>query len=152
MTELCSEAERLLREHFAYYVSLAKHMQGNFVQYRDDLLRIYPLYLDEEGRKRNHIPDPKPHTIAPLIMIDELLGPLNNRGLFAKLIITEGGPENGMTKGYLCKELEKCGWISGTNASTAALPVHEVDPRTGGNYRSEPPEPHGKVVPSATAA
>lgn len=151
--ELSGVAERLLHEYFAYYVSLAEHMQGNFVQYRDDLLRIYPLYLDEEGRKRNHIPDPKPHTIAPLIMIDQLLGPLNNRGQFAAVIIKKGGPANGMTKGYLCKELKKCGWISsGTNASTATLPVHEVDPRTGGNYRSEPHEPHGKVVPSATAA
>lgn len=149
MGRLFKLAERLLHEYFAYYVSLAGHMQGNFVQYRDDLLRIYPLYLDKEGRADNNIPDPKPHTIAPLIMIDQLLGPLNNRGLFAKLIITEGGPANGMTKGYLCKELEECGWISGTNASTATLPVHETDPRTVGNYRSEP---HGKVVLPATAA
>lgn len=154
MTELLSEAERLLREYFAYYVSLAKRMQGeDRLQYRDYLLRIYPLYLDEKERDRNNIPDPEPHTIAPLIMIDELLSPLNNRGLFAKLIITEGGPANGMTKGFLLKELEKCGWISsGTNASTATLPVHEVDPRTGGNYRSEPHEPHGKVVLPAAAA
>lgn len=154
MTELLSEAERLLREYFAYYVSLAKRMQGeDRLQYRDYLLRIYPLYLDEEGRKRNHIPDPEPHTIAPLIMIDQLLSPLNNRGQFAVVIIKKGGPANGMTRGYLLKELEKCGWISsGTNASTATLPVHEIDPRTGGNYRSEPHEPHGKVVLPATAA
>lgn len=153
MGSILELAEELLRANWRRYLHRAKDMQQHYVWHRTELLQLYPCYLDKKGRADNNIPDPKPHTIAPLIMIDELLSPLNNRGLFAKLIITEGGPANGMTKGFLLKELEKCGWISsGTNASTATLPVHEVDPRTGGNYRSEPHEPHGKVVLPAAAA
>ena len=148
---ILKSAEELLRTNWHDYLDRAEDMQQHYVQYREELLQLYPFYLKEEARKRNNIPDPKPHTIAPLLVIRDLLGPLNSRGLFAILIIEASDLSDKAKQGYI-ESLEKGGWTLGTNASTATLPVHEIDPRTGGNYRPGSHEPHGKVVPSATAA
>ena len=139
-------AEKLLRTNWHDYLCLAEDMQQNFVWHREELFQVYPYYFDKEGRKCNNIPDPEPHTIAPLLVIRDLLGPLNSRGLFAKLIIKVSDLSD-MDKERYIASLEDGGWTSGTNASTATLPVHETDPRTGGNYRPGPP--HRKVVAAA---
>lgn len=151
MGRLFKLAEWLLRTNWPVYLQRAKDMHQDPVQHREELLQVYPYYFDKEGRKRNNIPDPEPHTIAPLLVIRDLLGPLNSRGLFAGLIVEVSDLDDKDKEEHI-ESLEKGGWTSGTNASMATLRVHETDPCTVGNYRSEPHEPHGKVVPSATAA
>lgn len=151
MGRLFKLAEWLLRTNWPVYLQRAKDMHQDPVQYHEELLQLYPFYLKEEARKRNNIPDPKPHTIAPLLVIRDLLGPLNSRGLFAILIIEASDLSDKAKQGYI-ESLEKGGWTLGTNASTATLPVHETDPRTGGNYRPGSHKPHREAAPSATAA
>ncbi len=155
MKRILELAEKLLRTNWHDYLCLAEDMQQNFVWHREELFQVYPYYFDKEGRKRNNIPDPKPHTIAPLLVIRDLLDPLNSRGLFARLIIEKSDLSDEDKKEHI-DSLKKCGWIADgiaiTNASTAALRVYKTDPRTGGNYRPEPHTPHRKVVPSAAAA
>ena len=151
MEDILELAEKLLRTNWHDYLCLAKDMHQHYVQHREELLQVYPYYFDKEGRKRNNIPDPEPHTIAPLLVIRDLLGPLNSRGLFAGLIVEVSDLDDKDKEEHI-ESLEKGGWTSGTNASMATLRVHETDPCTVGNYRSEPHTPHRKVVPSAAAA
>lgn len=151
MEDILELAEKLLRTNWHDYLCLAKDMQQHYVQRRKELSQVYPYYFDKEGRKRNHIPDPEPHTIAPLLVIRDLLDPLNSRGQLAMLIVKASDLSDEDKKEHIAS-LKNGGWTSGTNASTAALRVHKVDPRTGGNYRPEPHTPHGKVVLPATAA
>lgn len=164
---ILKSAEELLRTNWRRYLHRAKDMKQHYVWHRTELLRLYPHYLNKEGRADNNIPNPEPHTIAVLLVIQDLLSPLNDRGQFAKLIIEgaeEATPDNTAKKdtlsdiakqGYITS-LKKNGWIADgvatTNAATSSIPVAEVDPRTEGNHRPEPHKPHGKVVLPATAA
>lgn len=152
MGRLFKLAEWLLRTNWPVYLQRAKDMHQDPVQYHEELLQLYPYYFNKKRRADNNIPDPEPHTIAVLLVIQDLLDPLNDRGRFAKLII-EASDLSDVDKQEYTTSLEKCGWIADgvaiTNAATSSIPVAKVDPRTGGNYRSEP---HGKVVLPATAA
>lgn len=152
MGRLFKLAEWLLRTNWPVYLQRAKDMHQDPVQYHEELLQLYPYYFNKKRRADNNIPDPEPHTIAVLLVIQDLLDPLNDRGRFAKLIIEASNLSDKAKQGHIAC-LKKNGWIADgvatTNAATSSIPVAKVDPRTGGNYRSEP---HGKVVPPATAA
>lgn len=149
---ITNEAKWLFIWKKGYYTGIASQMLQNPIAYRKELIQVYPCYSSKENRTRNNIPEPTVDTLAPLLMIQDKMYPLNDRGQFARLII-ESAPISEKSKESYIKSLKEYGWISGDDMSTTNASMASVREVGQGNYVAKSVHmPHRGTIPPATAA